>query len=392
MLLVILQGVGFSPRWLEQGDEGERPIDAQALLDGQSAKKLATGIPDARPDYVIQQFDLVASERGRKEWKVIADQAFLYEKAGITHLQTVRAWIYDAKGEATEVTALEGKYTTKGRTIELFGKVDARLPDGFLIQSDYLIHEPEKHTIEIPYPWPVTGDGRQLIQKPGTKPASQSVDQTLVFSSVGARINTDSGRIDLLSQVVVTLDRKDSLHPEQAFAERRSLPGNKPGHGVPDRTLVASDSATVVRTKMEANFKMSERTPLARRFVRVLQPRTYARGRSATLNYGARSNRLHWLELDQDVLIKDRDTGEDEESLYPTPDNKSPQQRPNRTPLNYATAGRAEFDSESDKITLKVFPQAYQDEDTLTGDWMILHRDNDMVEVLHGNAYSTGNE
>jgi lipopolysaccharide assembly outer membrane protein LptD (OstA) len=143
---------------------------------------------------------------------------------------------------------------------------------------------------------------------------------------------------------------------------------------------------------MEATFKMSERTPISRRFVRVLQPRTYARGRTATINFGAKSNRLHWLELDQDVLIKDRETSETEESLYPTQEKKAPLQRSTHTPLNYATAGRAEFDSESDKVTLKVFPQAYQDSDTLTGDWMILHRDNDMVEVLHGNAYSTGNE
>lgn len=395
MLVIILQGVGFNLRWLEQSDEGERPIDAKKLLDGQSSNRLAQGIPERRPDYVIQQFDLVSSERGKKEWKVISDQAFLYEDDGITHLQAVRAWIYNSKGEATEVTSIEGKYTKSNRTIELYGNVDARLPDGFLIHSDYMIHVPDNHTVEAPVPWPVTGDGRQMMQKPGAPQKNQvkESDQTLMFSSIGARANSETGRIDLLAGAVVTLDRKDALKPEQSFSERRSLPDDRKDPGVPDRTVIASDTATVLRSKKEALFKMSERTPLAQRYVRVLQPRTYARGRTAKVTYGSKAQRLNWLELDDDVLIKDRDTTETEASVHPLPSGSPVPQvkpQPSKKPVSYATAGRAEFDSESDKITLKVFPQAYQEEDTLTGDWMILHRNSDIIEVLHGNAYSTG--
>jgi LPS export ABC transporter protein LptC len=395
MLVIILQGVGFNLRWLEQSDEAERPIDAKKLLDGQNSNRLAQGIPERRPDYVIQQFDLVSSERGKKEWKVISDQAFLYEDDGITHLQAVRAWIYNSKGEATEVTSIEGKYTKNNRAIELYGNVDARLPDGFVIHSDYMIHIPDNHTVETPIPWPVTGDGRQMLQKQGAPPKTptRETDQTLMFSSVGARANSETGRIDLLAGAVITLDRKDALKPEQSFSERRGLPDDRKDPGVPDRTVIVSDTATVLRSKKEALFKMSERTPLAQRYVRVLQPRTYARGRTAKVMYGDKAQRLNWLELDDDVLIKDRDTTETEASVQPLPSGSPVPQiklQPTKKPVSYATAGRAEFDSESDKITLKVFPQAYQEEDTLTGDWMILHRNSDIIEVLHGNAYSTG--
>ena len=58
--------------------------------------------------------------------------------------------------------------------------------------------------------------------------------------------------------------------------------------------------------------------------------------------------------------------------------------------LRYATGGRADFDARSDIVRITEFPQAYQDNDTVTGDVIILHRDSDLVEVEHSNAFSEG--
>jgi lipopolysaccharide export system protein LptA len=83
----------------------------------------------------------------------------------------------------------------------------------------------------------------------------------------------------------------------------------------------------------------------------------------------------------EDVLIKQI---EDEKKPKPKP---SPGSGPI---LKYATAGQADFDSESNLIILTEFPQVYQDNDTVTGDIIKMHRDTDIVEVEHSNSFSEG--
>jgi lipopolysaccharide export system protein LptA len=56
----------------------------------------------------------------------------------------------------------------------------------------------------------------------------------------------------------------------------------------------------------------------------------------------------------------------------------------------YGTGGRADFESQRNVIVLREFPQVYQDRDTVTGDVIIVHRDTDIVEVEHSNAFSEG--
>ena len=75
----------------------------------------------------------------------------------------------------------------------------------------------------------------------------------------------------------------------------------------------------------------------------------------------------------EDVLIKEISKNKGPENL-----------------LKYATGGRADFDSTHDVIKITEFPQCYQDNDTVTGDIIIMHRDTDLVEVEHSNAFSQG--
>jgi hypothetical protein len=58
--------------------------------------------------------------------------------------------------------------------------------------------------------------------------------------------------------------------------------------------------------------------------------------------------------------------------------------------LRYATGGQADFDTNRDVIVLSKFPQAYQDQDTVTGDIILMHRETDVIEIEHSNAFSGG--
>jgi len=385
MVLIILQGVAFQTKWLELGQSRNAPVDAMSLMKQSGGPNLATGIPtDKAPDYTIQQFSFISTFSGRKEWRVVSDEAQLYKEEGVNHLKKVRAWIYNPQGEATEVTALEAKYIQSSRVIELFGSVVAQLPDGFIVKSDYLLHDPQRKTIEFPLPWPVIGDGTQL--KPSGEKRSDAFQPKLSFSAVGGSLHLKTNQVQLFSQVIVTLDRPDAERTETALREKRPSPTGRKHPGVPDRTLISADRALLLKKEGRIQFTMSDQTPIAQRFVRILQPRTYARGRKATADFSQSNGILHWLSLDDDVLIKERSSAETEESL------KSPTNQTGRPPnvAQYITSGRAEFDIDTDQVTFKVFPQAYQGDSTLTGDWMILHRETDVVEVINGNAYNAG--
>jgi lipopolysaccharide export system protein LptA len=105
------------------------------------------------------------------------------------------------------------------------------------------------------------------------------------------------------------------------------------------------------------------------KFVHITQPTLFARGRTADLNYGDSDSILQYLIAYDDVLIKDLGV---------------------KDSLRYATGGRADFDSHHDIIILTIYPQVYQDEDTVTGDKILMHRDTDIVEVENSNAFSEG--
>jgi lipopolysaccharide export system protein LptA len=59
--------------------------------------------------------------------------------------------------------------------------------------------------------------------------------------------------------------------------------------------------------------------------------------------------------------------------------------------LRYATAGRAAFDAKKNTIRLTEFPQAYQDDDTVTGEIMIFHRNSELIEIEQSNSINQGN-
>jgi hypothetical protein len=151
-----------------------------------------------------------------------------------------------------------------------------------------------------------------------------------------------------------------------------------------ETTVLESDACLIRRDTRMAFFSMFPARPLKERFVHITQPTLFTRARRAELNYGNYSKLISYMTAFEDVLIKEthrKPGGKAGPPAGAAPDEPS---------LKYATGGRADFDARKDIVTLTEFPQVYQDKDTVTGEKIILHRDSDVVEVEHSNAYTSG--
>jgi LPS export ABC transporter protein LptC len=346
-LLIIAKIVALSPSSLEESKSSNTAVDPNTLLQDDEPT-LVPGIPKNRiAEYTIDKFQYVSVQNGEKQWRIESDQAFLYNPEKLVHSRRVKAYLYDPDGKVTLVTGREAKYFMNKRDLELFGNVKTVFPDGFELDSEYLRYKPNDRHIEIPIQYAVAGAGHQ------------ESGQIFRFKSHGLDYKMGQALIKLPKAVTVILDRNRPQTPETG--------------GVPDSTKIESDHCLINRNTNLAKFTMDPNRPIKTQFVHITQPTLFARSRRADLNYGSFNQVLQYLTAYEDVLIKE--TGRKKEES-----------------LRYATGGRADFDTRKDIIVLTEFPQAYQDEDTVTGDIILMHRDTDVIEVEHSNAFSQGNQ
>jgi hypothetical protein len=367
---IIMQIVALSPSSVEEARDSSAPIDPSELLPQQKAN-LAPGIPKGVPEYTVDQFDYVSTHEGIKEWNLLADTAYFYNSARMVHAISVTAYLFDPDGKVTVVTGKEAKYTlapvpTRGssgkqdkvadknsiRDLEVFGNVKTILPDGFEVRSEYMRYKPDLRTVEIPESYAASGHGKDAN------------GQVLGFTSMGMNYLRSEEKIVLPRHVKVTVDQ------DRTVAARTV--GSKEKDAGP--TVIASDRCTIDRAKKLAFFTMDPGRPLKDRFVQVRQPTLFSKGRRGELNYGDNTGGggaqlLHKVALYDDVYVKE--LGE-------------------KDTIRYATGGQANFDSAQDIVILTKFPQVYENEDTVIGDRIILHRDTDVVEVEHSNSFSVG--
>jgi LPS export ABC transporter protein LptC len=341
-LLIVGKIVFLSPSLLEESQSPPKTLEMSKIVDPDQHPR-ASGIPlDKTPDYTIQQFTYLSTHNDEKEWNLNASEAYMFNSLKLVHSKQVKALLYDTDGNTTVVTGDESKYLMNQRDLEIFGNVVTTLPDGFVVKSDYMRYHPQQKHVEIPAQFAVAGDGQE------------EGGEHIHFTSNGLDFDMDKSEIYLPSTV--------------RFTTLRQGPEEEP-------TTILSDRCMIYRKKQIAHFTENPDRANASRFVEIQQPSTWGKGRLADLNYGNAPTMVQYLTLLEDVSIKD---------LKKDPGTDKPE-------LKYATGGRADFDSHKNVIVLTEYPQVYQDEDTVTGDKILLHRDTDIIEVEHSNAFSKGN-
>jgi lipopolysaccharide export system protein LptA len=380
---IIMQIVALSPSSIEESHErGAAPVDPDALIPKEKIT-LAPGIPKEQvPEYSVDQFNYVSTHESVREWNLIAAKANFYNSARVVHARTVKAYLFDPDGKITIVTGQEAKYTmaspktatasaphspsaspksnekSSDRDLEVFGDVITTFPDGFEVRSEYMRYRPDQRTVEIPASYRASGRGKD------------ENGQILGFTSQGMYYSRKAEQITLPQDVKVTVEKANSSSNASNIASNK---GKGSSNRESDTTLIESDRCVISRKEKLASFTMNSKRSIKERFVRVTQPTLFSKGRWGELNYGddagPSSKLLHKVALYEDVLVKE--TGKS-------------------GPLRYATAGQANFDNSQDIVILTKFPQVYENEDTVTGDRIILHRDSDIVEVEHSNSFSTG--
>jgi len=374
IVLVVTQMVALSPAQLEENPSAPALIEPEALLQEES-DTVATGIPKGKiPEYSVDEFDYVSTVESVKQWHLIAERAFLFNENKLVHARRVKAFLFDPDGKTTVVTGKEAKYFMNQRDLEIFGEVHAIFPDGFELTSEYLRYQPNERKIEIPVQHIVNGGGKQ------------SDGQVIRFQSMGLDFAMAHSKIVLPKGVQFSLARPQ---PAAVPVAREHAPAPAPRLKEKEEvTTIQSDHCVIERDKQLAHFTMFSTRPLDTRFVRITQPTMISRSRRADLNYGDYTKILQYMTAHEDVLIKE--VAETDDRLANSKPRKK-QDSSEQHSLRYATSSRADFDSRRDIIVLSGFPQVYQDNDTVTGDVILLHRDTDIVEVENSNAFSQGN-
>ena len=359
---IIMEIVALSPASFEDAPT-ESSVSEDTLLPKAEVGILATGIPKGKvPEYSVDGFHYVSVVGGQKQWKLVAEKANLYNVEKLVHARIVTAYLYDSDDKVTIVQGLEAKYFMNKQDLEVFGSVKTTFPDGFQTNSEYLRYNPSTKKVVIPVQYFVTGHGAEGEQ------------QKMEFESHGLDFAMAASHVILQQKVKVVMTKKPPASPDATDTAA----------GVPAVTTIQSDHCEIERTIQLAHFSMNDGDSDQKRFVLINQPGMYARSRRADLNYGDFSQVLQYMTAYEDVFIQELP-----KAALPN----SPLPKPGENPsLRYGTGGRADFDTHKNLVILKEFPQVYQDNDTVTGDIITVHRDTDIVEVEHSNAYSEGGD
>lgn len=106
--LIITEIVALSPAPLEEGGTtSSSTVDPETLINDNEST-LATGIPQGKiPEYSVDQFQYVSTQGSEKQWKLVADKAFLYNQERLVHARQIQAYLFDPDGKITIVTGKE---------------------------------------------------------------------------------------------------------------------------------------------------------------------------------------------------------------------------------------------------------------------------------------------
>ena len=420
-LFTVTEIVVLSPSPLEEARVSIGPANPENFISPVKGA-LAPGIPPNRiAEYAVDKFNYVSVQNGEKQWKIEATQAFMYNPDRLVHALHVKAFLFETDDAATVVTGKEAKYIFNQRDLEIFGDVHTVFSDGFELYSDYLRYLPNEKRIIIPRDYRVKGEGKQgdgqkmrfISQGMDYKMAKAEIILPEAVHMILTKEPPPSSTVPVVPLVLTKNptpkdDPSKSQSPDPKKGQKNERKNERKNDPKNDWSLIESDHCLIYREQSLAHFTMYPNRRDSERFVHITQPGLFARSRKAELLYGSQSEAVDYLTALEDVLIKEieketpipkaqlaiaKSIVPDSEALVPKPIPSKAVTPPAKSPtLRYGTGGRADFDNVDNKITLTEYPQVYQNNDTVTGDVIILHRDSDIIEVNHSNAFSEGVE
>jgi LPS export ABC transporter protein LptC len=139
------------------------------------------------PDQVISDFSLTETARGRKEWKMEAERAFVYEQRNLLEADTIRVTFFDGGGDARSVlTALHGKLNRNTDDMEAHGNVVVVGSDGVVLRTESLT-------------W--MAETRQIVSKDSVT----VIRHEDVLTGWGFRGDPDLGKFEILRNMKATI-------------------------------------------------------------------------------------------------------------------------------------------------------------------------------------------
>lgn len=317
----------MSPSNLEDDFTGMRVIEPKDLLTflKNEPDSIAPEVPHTvTPSYSLRDSVILASQGEKPNIKMISRKSSVYQVEQLAHSRDVVVQFSDR----TQVEAKEAVFFLKEDRVRFYGSVHTTFPNGAELFSEFAEAFTKPVTrIQIPTTEPVHGtkkDGKTLVD----------------FNSLGLEyIDIAPKNLHLLSDVKVKI-----------ISEKT--------------TDVVSDQAVYTDEKGVLHFSMNDTRPLSEQFVKVHQVDLDLKSR--TLDVDTTENqKLHSITALTDVWMRD---SHDPEKIAS------------------GTSGKAVYNEIKNEITLTEFPQVNQDNDTITGDIIIFHRNTDLIEVKQSNA------
>ena len=323
----------LSPSSLEDDFGGMRVIEPKDLLAFLKNEPFAIApeVPlDTPPAYSLRDSIMFSSQGEKPNVKMTSRKSNLYQKEQLVHSRDVIVEFPDH----TEIEAKEAIFFLKEDKVHFYGHVHTTFPNGAELISEFAEAFLKPVTrIVIPTTELVFGS---------KKDPNSSVN----FTAQGLEYTDSSPKnLNLLQDVKV------------------QIIGDKITH-------IDSDQAVYTYEEGHLHFSMNDRQPLSAQFVKVHQKDLDLKSRTLEVDTTTRQ-KLQTITALTDVWMKD---------------SHDPEK------VSTGTSGQAIYDDQKNEVTLTDFPQVYQDNDTITGDVIIFHRNTDLIEVKQSNAIYNDNE
>ncbi len=281
--------------------------------------------------YTLVNLRYSAVENEIPTWKMLANEAFVFERTKLVRAENPRITMFDQIGNTTLIQGDRGEFVMGRNRMQIEGHVVITFPDGFIIETTKGIYDPKSGNISTDQPFY------------GYSNPKEDADRLQTWG-VGFLTSRESPKINILDQAKVEVTSKN------------------------ERTEIKSDYAVINREQRVVDFTMQHVLPGSdARLVESTQGTLLVRSRRQEVFYNPSEKQASDMFAYEDDFIRET-----------KPKGKKG--------LKYATAEKAQFMSDKDRIILSGYPSAYQADDTLTGEVIVLHRKINIVEVQQANV------